>query len=93
MDNATVVDVPDRVVGDGTYQKGRTEDLVFTEGLVGLVPLKLIWHPGHSDFASVATKESEQEFLAAGYQLVRIEAYVYAQGVPGTLPLKTVSAC
>eukprot|EP01047_Picozoa_sp_COSAG01_P015692 COSAG01_NODE_789_length_13572_cov_322.875158_11_plen_123_part_00 len=61
---------------------------VLTKPMPGTVPLKLFWHDGRQDNASVATEAGISSVLKAGYAEVRIEGYVFPEKAEGLVPLK-----
>ena len=52
------------------------------------MPLKLFWHDGRKDNASVATEAGISAVLGAGYAEVRTEGYVFPEKAEGLVPLK-----
>lgn len=60
---------------------------LFAVQVPGTVPLQRYWHPGRTDYVTVATAETRNVAVAAGYQLDKTEGYVYPTPQPGTVPL------
>ncbi|MBK9709761.1 MAG: protein kinase [Kouleothrix sp.] len=51
--------------------------------------LKLFWNPQREDNITIARPESiEEQRITGGYQEIRTEGYVFADQVPGSIPLK-----
>ena len=48
----------------------------------GTMPLKLFYSPGVTDHCTMASVQGEQDALAAGYSVVRVEGYVPKPPVP-----------
>ena len=59
------------------YAEVRTEGYVFPEEAEGLVPLKLFWHGGRNDNASMALPESHDSAERAEYAEVRVEGWIF----------------
>jgi hypothetical protein len=53
----------------------------------GTVPLKLYYSPERNDYFTTVTQAAEEAAVGSGYQLIRIDGYVFSMQMEGTVPL------
>ena len=71
---------------DAGYAYVRDEARVFRDFRPGLIPLRLFWHAGRQDFATVGSPAAQTQMYNV-YSFVRLEGWVYPTPQPGTVPL------
>jgi len=70
------------------YSFVRSECQLYASQQPGTLSLDLYWSEELQDNATIATQESVETVLAAGYEKKATEGYVYPTEQPGTVPLK-----
>lgn len=77
-----------RPINNNDYGLAYAEGWVYEFQAPNTVPLDLYYHDTRKDYMLVATDESRNAAIGAGYRLVKTEGYAYASQQPGTIPLK-----